>query len=147
MKLKYSAFTRRTFLNGLFGGGLAALAATFIGPIARFVFPPFREPDEVKLPAADYKDLGPTEAKNFAWGNKPGLLKKAADGSLQAFVLVCTHLDCNITYKPDLKKFYCACHEGWYDEDGKNVAGPPPSPLRKLGIGVEGDMIVIKKQG
>ena len=147
MKLKYSLISRRVFLNGLIGGGLAALAAAFIGPIAKFVIPPYKEPDEVKLPAADLNNLPLNEAKNFAWGNKPALVKRAADGSLQAFVTVCTHLNCNVTYKPAERKFYCACHQGWYDENGINIAGPPPAPLRRLAVAVEGDTLVIRKQG
>lgn len=147
MKLKHSLFSRREFLNGLLGGGLLAFFATLIGPVVQFIFPPYKEPDEVKLPVADYGGLRPHEAKGFAWGAKPGLLKRAEDGSLVAFVAVCSHLDCNVTYLPNDRKFYCACHQGWYDENGKNIAGPPPSPLRRLTVSVEGDSLVIKKQG
>jgi len=147
MRLPHSLFSRRVFLNGLLGGGLAAFAATFIGPFVRYVFPPYKEPDEVKLPAADYAGLPPDEAKTFAWGNKPGLIKRAADGTLVAFVAVCTHLDCNVTWRPGERKFYCACHQGWYDENGTNIAGPPPSPLRRLALTQEGDALVVKKQG
>ena len=42
---------------------------------------------------------------------------------------VCTHMECNVAYRPEEKKFYCACHKGWFDETGKNIAGPPPKPL------------------
>jgi len=147
VKLKYSLFSRREFLNGLLGGSLLAFFATLIGPVVQFIFPPYKEPDEVKLPAADYGGLQPHEAKGFAWGAKPGILKKAGDGSLVAFVAVCSHLDCNVAYLPNDRKFYCACHQGWYDENGKNIAGPPPSPLRRLAVSVEGDSLVIKKQG
>lgn len=147
MRLRHSLFSRRLFLNSLLGGGLAAFGATFIGPLVKFVFPPYKEPDEVKLAAADYGGLPPNEVKVFAWGNKPGLIKRAADGSLVAFVAVCTHLDCNVTYRPDVKKFYCACHQGWYDENGKNIAGPPPAPLRRLAVSLDGESLVIKKQG
>jgi Rieske Fe-S protein len=147
MKLKYSLFTRRAFLDGLIGGGLAALAALFIGPVVKFVFPPYKEPDEVKLPAADAEALRPGgPARSFAWGNKPGLLMKREDGTLQAFVAVCTHLDCNVTYKPELRKFYCPCHQGWYNENGVNIAGPPPRPLRRLAIEMKGDAAIIKRQ-
>ncbi|MBU4203586.1 MAG: Rieske 2Fe-2S domain-containing protein, partial [Acidobacteria bacterium] len=72
-------------------------------------------------------------------------LKKNDDGSLTAFVAVCTHLDCNVAYKPDQRKFFCACHDGWYDEKGVNIAGPPPSPLRTLIITSDEDNIIIKR--
>jgi isorenieratene synthase len=58
---------------------------------------------------------------------------------------VCTHLDCNVSFVAEQRRFYCACHEGWYDENGLNVAGPPPSPLRRLSVSVEGDMLIVKR--
>ena len=147
MKLRHSLFTRRQFLNGLLGGWLGAFAASFLYPVLKFIFPPTREPDEVILPFADFQDMEPNTVKNFAWGNKPGILKRNNDGSYTAFVAVCTHLDCNVTYLPDQGKFYCACHEGWYDENGIPIAGPPPRPLRRLNLSIEGKNMIIKREG
>jgi cytochrome b6-f complex iron-sulfur subunit len=147
MKLKQSLYTRRRFLNGLIGGWLGALAASFFYPVLKFVFRPTPEPDQVLLPLTDFGNLQAGEAKIFAWGSKPGILKKSARGDLVAFVGVCTHLDCNVTYLPDQKKFFCACHEGWYDDDGINIGGPPPKPLRRLIVSIEGENLVIKREG
>lgn len=147
MRLKHSLFTRRQFLNGLLGGWLGGLAALFLYPVLRFVFPPEREPEQVLLPLTDYGSLEPGAIKNFAWGSKPGMLKKTAGGELIAFVSVCTHLDCNVAYLPDQKKFFCACHEGWYDENGVNIGGPPPKPLRRLVVTTEGENVVVKPEG
>jgi Rieske Fe-S protein len=147
MKIPYSLFSRRAFLNSLIGGWLAALVAAFVGPFMKFVIPPEREPDQVSVPLADVQGLTPHVVKTFAWGNKPGLLRKTEDGGYLAFVGVCTHLDCNVTYRTEQRRFYCACHEGWYDENGLNIAGPPPSPLRRLAVSVEGDALVVRKQG
>jgi len=147
MKIKYSLFSRRQFLNGLIGGWVGAMLAALVYPIVRFMFPPTKEPDEVILPVADYKDMAPNTTKMFAWGRKPGILKKNDDGSLIAFVGVCTHLDCNVMYIPEQRKFFCACHDGWYDEFGTNIAGPPPKPLRQLFVSLEGEELIIKKEG
>ncbi|MFC2158216.1 ubiquinol-cytochrome c reductase iron-sulfur subunit [Acidobacteriota bacterium] len=146
MKVKHSLFTRRNFLNGLIGGWAAALGATFLAPLVSFIFPPTREPDEVRLPLPDYSDMTPNSTKFFPWGAKPGILKKNDDGTYTAFVAVCTHLDCNVAYMSDQRKFFCACHDGWYDEKGVNIAGPPPSPLRTLFIQFEEQEIVLRKQ-
>jgi Rieske Fe-S protein len=146
MKIKYSLFTRRRFINGLVGGGAGALLASFLSPILKFVFPPYREPDEVILPLSEYRDLTPGSVKAFAWGNKPGIIKIREDGTYLAFVAVCTHLDCNVVFLPDKKRFYCACHDGWYDEDGRNIAGPPPTPLRRLIITQAGENLVVTKE-
>jgi len=146
MKLKHSLFTRRQFLNGLFGGWLGALLASLMYPIVKFIFPPVREPDQVVLPFSEFKDMAPNEAKNFPWGSKPGILKRNDDGSYTAFVAVCTHLDCNVSYLAEQRKFFCACHEGWYDEEGKNIQGPPPRPLRRLIVSIEGEDLIIKRE-
>ena len=147
MKLKHSLFSRRQFLNGLIGGWLGAMLAALVYPIVRFIFPPYKEPDEVFLLYADYKDILPNSSKIFPWGSKPGILKKNDDGLLMAFVGVCTHLDCNVEYQPEKRKFFCACHDGWYDEFGNNISGPPPKPLRRLFISIEGEDLIIKKEG
>ena len=147
MKLKHSLFTRRKFLNSLFGGWLTALLGALLYPIIRFIFPPYKEPDKVILPFSDFEDMKPNSFKTFPWGNKPGILKMNDDNSYLAFVGVCTHLDCNVTYLPEQRKFFCACHKGWYDEFGKNIKGPPPRPLRRLIVVVEGENLVVKKEG
>jgi cytochrome b6-f complex iron-sulfur subunit len=147
MRLKHSLFTRRQFLNGLLGGWLGGLAALFLYPVLRFVFPPEREPEQVLLPLSDYGSLEEGAVKIFAWGSKPGLIKKTAGGEVVAFVGVCTHLDCNVAYLPEQKKFFCACHEGWYDDNGVNIGGPPPKPLRRLAVTTEGENLVVKPEG
>ena len=145
MKIKHSLYSRRQFLNSLIGGWVGAVAAIFISPILKFVTPAYKEPDDVTLPLADYKDMAPNTVKVFPWGAKPGFLRLQADGTYLALVGVCSHLDCNVAWQPDKKKFFCACHEGWYDENGKNIAGPPPKPLRKLQVAIDGDNIVVSK--
>jgi Rieske Fe-S protein len=50
-------------------------------------------------------------------------------------------------YMAEQRKFFCACHDGWYDEFGSNIGGPPPKPLRQLFISVEGEELIIRKEG
>jgi Rieske Fe-S protein len=146
MKLKHSLFSRRQFLNGILGGWLTALAASFLYPILKFVFPPTPEPEEVILPLSDYGSIAPNSVKVFPWGGKPGLIRKTDEGNLVAFVAVCTHLDCTVMYLADQRKFFCPCHDGWYNEDGVNIAGPPPRPLRRLVVAIEGEKLIIRRE-
>lgn len=125
---------------------MATLLATLIYPVVKFVFPPYKEPDEVILPFAEYEGMAPGTVKSFPWGSKPGLLKKNDDGTYLAFVGVCTHLDCNVRYLTEEKKFFCACHDGWYDEYGTNIAGPPPRPLRRLFVDISAPDLIIKRE-
>lgn len=146
MRIKQSLITRRNFLNTLLGGWFVALMTSLLYPVIKFIFPPYREPDQVVLPFSMYKDMPPNSVRNFSWGSKPGILKMNDDRSYSAFVGVCTHLDCNVAYMPDLGRFFCACHDGWYDENGINIGGPPPKPLRRLGVVFEGEDLIILKQ-
>lgn len=85
------------------------------------------------------KDEWPTP---FNFAGKPCLLVITPDGKrrllagepleendLKAFNAICTHTDCTVEFRPDKGDIFCACHNGLYNLDGKNVSGPPPRPL------------------
>ncbi|MFH1567494.1 MAG: ubiquinol-cytochrome c reductase iron-sulfur subunit [Gemmatimonadota bacterium] len=144
MILRDSALGRRRFLRALLGGWLGTLAVTLVAPLGRFLVPPTPEPESVDLPHGDFADMALHEVRRFAWGARPGLLQRRPEG-FRAYVGVCTHLDCNVTWNGEQRRFHCACHDGWYDEDGRNVAGPPPRPLRLLQVEVAGDALVVRR--
>ncbi|MGD9577470.1 MAG: ubiquinol-cytochrome c reductase iron-sulfur subunit [Syntrophorhabdus sp.] len=148
MKIDFSLVTRRTFLNTIFGGWLAAfIGGSFYG-LLKFAFPTLgKEPDFVILKPEDFLNIPANSVKPFAWGGKLGLFFKHSDGKTVALKGVCTHMECNITYLPQDKKFYCACHKGWFDENGKNIEGPPPKPLEFFDVSVEGDKLIVAKKG
>lgn len=148
MKLKYSLITRRTFLNTLFGGWFFAFFAGTFSALMKFAFPTLgKEPDFVVLNRKDFTDLANNSIKRFPWGGAVGLYFKKADGSVLALKGVCTHMECNVAYKPEERRFYCACHNGWYDENGKNISGPPPKPLEVFTVMEEGEKLIIAKKG
>jgi Rieske Fe-S protein len=148
MKLKYSLISRRQFLNTLFGGSLLAFFSGTFFPLAKFAFPTLgKEPDFVVLDNKDFVNIPKNSAKAFAWGGVLGLYLKKEDGSVAALKGVCTHMECNVDYKPAEKKFYCACHKGWFDETGKNIAGPPPKPLEVFEIMKKGEKLIIVRKG
>jgi cytochrome b6-f complex iron-sulfur subunit len=148
MRIDSSIITRRTFLNTLFGGWLLAFASGSLYTLLKFAFPTLgKEPDFVVLAAKDYLNIPDNSAKPFAWGGKVGIFLKRPDGTLVAVKGVCTHMECNITYKPEERRFFCACHKGWFDENGKNIAGPPPKPLEVFVTTGEGDKLIIARKG
>jgi nitrite reductase/ring-hydroxylating ferredoxin subunit len=148
MKLQDSYISRRTFLSRLFGGWMAGLVALIGYPLAKFVAP-VEAPDPlfVLLPASDYLSIAANSTKTFRWGHKMGIFMKAEDQSLRAFKGTCSHLDCNVTYKPEQRRFFCPCHDGWYDEEGRNISGPPPRPLDRLEVQVKGEKLIVHQPG
>ncbi|MBI4633757.1 MAG: ubiquinol-cytochrome c reductase iron-sulfur subunit [Deltaproteobacteria bacterium] len=149
MKINYSLITRRTFLNTLLGGWLLAFLSGSFLALFKFAFPTLgKEPDFVILKNVDdYMNIPPNSIKPFAWGGKLGIFFKRADGALVALKGVCSHMECNIAYKPEERKFYCPCHKGWFDETGKNIKGPPPKPLEIFEYTLEEGKLIVARKG
>jgi Rieske Fe-S protein len=80
------------------------------------------------------------------FGNKPVILVRNAAGEFRAFSATCTHLDCTVQFRKDMGLIWCACHNGRYDLNGRNVAGPPPRPLDEYRVVVQGEDISISKK-
>jgi len=141
--------SRRSFLNYVIGGGVLATIGSIVYPVARFVTPPpsgEANVSQVKLPfkRADI-EADPQKAKTFKFGRTVGIIAISDTGQLKALSAVCTHLDCTVQHRPDLGIIWCACHNGRYDLDGKNISGPPPRPLEKYVINEVGEDIFVAK--
>jgi Rieske Fe-S protein len=149
MRIKESLLSRRDFFVGFICGGLSALAAYVGYPMVRFLFhkKEMPLPGAVTIALADIETMAPNSAAYFTYGHLPGILLKTADGELRAFSAKCTHLDCTVQYLPGEKKFLCACHDGYFDDQGVNIAGPPPSPLPSFSLDSEGDQMLVRYEG
>lgn len=135
---------RRRFTQILLGGGLTASIASFLYPVLRYLVPPVVADlggDEVE--AAKIGDLKPNGSKIFRFGNRPALLLMTPEGEYRALSAVCTHLSCTVQYRNDLHEIWCACHNGLYDVNGRNISGPPPRPLEAFDVRVSGEEIVV----
>ena len=137
---------RRTFLNTLLGLGTAIWIPTILYPVYEFFkIPPKKGDAPDSVVAAKFADLKPNEGVIFKFGSEPGLLILGADGALRAFSAVCTHLDCTVQYRSDLQKIHCACHNGIYDLNGRNISGPPPRPLPQYKVAQNGDDVIVSR--
>jgi nitrite reductase/ring-hydroxylating ferredoxin subunit len=70
------------------------------------------------------------------------LLMRPEEQVLVAFSQACTHLSCAVV--PDMARgvLHCPCHEGYFDlRTGRNIAGPPPRPLPRITLAIEGDRV------
>lgn len=142
-----SRASRRGLLEWFIGTSAGAFLVAVLYPLVRYVIPPPAAESasaSVTLPlkAADVK---PNSGQIFKFGNRPGILIRTAAGEFRAFSAVCTHLNCTVQYRVDLAHIWCACHNGHFDLNGINIAGPPPRPLDPLVVNVRGDQIVVSR--
>jgi Rieske Fe-S protein len=129
------------------GGSLFASLISFVYPVLRYLVPPpVADLGGDEVIAAKVGDLKPNSAKIFRFGTRPGLLLRAGEVEYRAFSATCTHLSCTVQYRPDLHEIWCACHNGMYDLNGRNVSGPPPRPLEHYQVHVRGEDIVVSRK-
>lgn len=132
--------TRRGLLKGVLGIlGAFGLGSLFYG-MYQFLSPGAGGAPPVEIPLSEIPEGG---TYHFQYGGSPGIIFRGGNGTLTAFSLVCTHLACTVVWKPDKKEFYCPCHDGFFDDQGRVLSGPPPSPLERWKVRVEGDKAVI----
>jgi Rieske Fe-S protein len=137
---------RRKFLDYLLGTTVVATIVSMFYPVIRFMVPPkVIEATQNTTVAGKVSELANNTGKIFRFGNKPGILVRTSAGELKAFSAVCTHLDCIVQYQPDRKQIWCACHNGQYNLNGKNIGGPPPRPLEEYVVNVRGEDIIVSK--
>ena len=138
---------RRRFMQFLLGGGLLASAVAFLYPVLRYLVPPAAtDLGGDSVVAAKVGELKANSGKIFRFGSRPGLLVRTADGEYRAMSAVCTHLNCTVQYRSDVREVWCACHNGFYDLNGRNVAGPPPRPLDSYAVHINGDDVVVSRR-
>ena len=138
---------RRRVVEIILGGGLMASIVSFLYPVLRYLVPP-PVPDlgGDEVVASKVGDLKANGWKIFRFGNRPALLLLTAEGEYRALSATCTHLSCTVQYRSDLHEIWCACHNGLYDLNGRNISGPPPRPLEVFQVHVRGDEVVVSRK-
>ncbi|HXG52643.1 MAG TPA: ubiquinol-cytochrome c reductase iron-sulfur subunit [candidate division Zixibacteria bacterium] len=139
---------RRDFLNWFLGTAAGAFAASVLYPVSRYLVPPKVEESTAHTVTLSIKpqELKPNSGQIFRFGSQPAILVKTPAGELKAFSAVCTHLACIVQYRSDISHIWCACHNGHFDLNGKNIEGPPPKPLEEYAVNAKGDQIVVSKR-
>jgi len=140
-----SRVPRRRFLANLVLGASGALGIGALGArLLAFLSPP-APPERV----VEYA-LGPLEVVPDGGGVVRDLpsgrvaISRRGD-RVQAFSAVCTHLGCIIQWQPTADHaWFCPCHQGRYDRDGRVVGGPPPRPLVPVVSEVRDGQIVVR---
>jgi len=139
--------SRRRFVNWFLGTSAGAFAASVLYPVSRYLVPPEVGESTAATVTLAIKpeDVKANSGQIFKFGSRPGILVRTPAGELRAFSAVCTHLNCTVQYRADISHIWCACHNGHYDLNGKNIEGPPPRPLDGFTVNARGSQIVVSK--
>ena len=139
--------SRRGFVNWFLGLSGVAFLLSGVYPLSRYLVPPRVTESTAGTVTLSIKsgDVKANSGQIFKFGSRPAILVRTPNGELRAFSAICTHLNCTVQYRTDLTQIWCACHNGHYDLNGKNVEGPPPRPLDAYVVNVRGDQIVVSK--
>lgn len=138
---------KRDFLKYVLGGGLIAWTASVLYPVLAYLKPPKQAEVEVtSVKVGKLSDIEKDSGTIVRFGSKPVILVRSANGEMRAFDATCTHLDCTVQYRKDMGLIWCACHNGKYDFNGRNIGGPPPRPLDEYRVIIQGEDVLISKK-
>jgi cytochrome b6-f complex iron-sulfur subunit len=141
-------FMRRGFVKWFIRGITGFYAAAFAVPVYRFLRTGGVEEGgvqvtQITLPEA--LNVKPGSFQMFRFGSKPAILIRQNENEFKAYLATCTHLGCTVSFNEGQQRITCACHGGQYDPaTGKNIAGPPPAPLKALITEVTDGGLIIK---
>lgn len=127
------------FLTSVFG--VTALG-TFTYSLLRFFIP-----GEVGVKAEKIfiakSEIPLGAAKDLVFRGLPTIVINRKDKGYIVFSKICTHLGCLVKYDKEKQLLLCPCHAGRFDLEGNVISGPPPKPLMKFPVRIEGDNILI----
>ncbi|MEW5883611.1 MAG: ubiquinol-cytochrome c reductase iron-sulfur subunit [Armatimonadota bacterium] len=146
---------RRKFLGGLVGLINAVVVLVVLAPTVGLITAPLRDRNRKGrwVPVMD-DDLamGETREATVELEVKDGYrvttrqyvvyIHRNRNGLL-CFDPACTHLGCRIRFQEEKDRYFCPCHGGVFDSEGKVVSGPPPKPLSRHEVKSEGGKIYV----
>lgn len=154
---------RRRFFTLVAGSATGVAVAALVGAVSRVLLAPLLRAAKGASPGIDVGaeetfeatragQAGPQEivvSRTVEDGYMTRKVKErfavVADATspagLVALSTTCTHLGCGVSWNAERKAFLCPCHGGVYDATGKVLSGPPPRPLRRLPLAVEGGRV------
>ncbi len=136
--------SRRDFLTklGTFGA-LGVAVAVFARNLFLFNKPPKPKVSYHKYLVGKVNEIPKGKAKEILIQKKPVFVVHLEDG-FKVLSGVCTHLGCIVRWEENKNRFYCPCHKGFFDQSGNVIGGPPPTPLEKYDVTVDGNLVFVQ---
>lgn len=131
---------RRVFLAqvaraGMIGGLLAGYGG-FATVIARFLYPS-EDGGTRRVFVSAMGDFPPGSSRLFVLpsGQRVAIARRFEQGDVDDFVALsstCPHLGCQVHWQAENSRFFCPCHNGAFDAEGKATEGPPAAAGQSL---------------
>src|SRR5262245_31541249 len=136
--------TRRRLLQAAAFLSFAPAALMLAWDLLQYLVPPRRRASLRKVFVARIRDLPAEDVQEMVdlTGRPMAIIRRPNESPL-AISLVCTHLGCRVHWQPKARTFLCPCHMGIFDEQGRVLSGPPPSPLPQQRVSVEGENVFV----
>lgn len=149
------AVDRRTFLSKgsslAMAGGLAAGYGTLAVMAGQFVYRSQpRKMAWVYVADVDRLKSGDVLRYETPVGQSVSITRRGEGGTAEDFLALsstCPHLGCQVHWEPQNTRFFCPCHNGMFDPNGKATAGPPAEAGQSLPhypLRVENGMLFIE---
>ena len=129
---------REFFSSAAMTCGLAASYGTVVYMAGRYLYlyPTGRKTNDWRF-VAELDAIGVGESLQFEapTGAKIVIARQAGEGTEDDFVAlsrVCPHLGCQVHWEPHNNRFFCPCHNGVFDPQGKAIQGPPADAGQSL---------------
>lgn len=134
--------SRRQFIRF----GLAAVGCAWAGTLVQSrLFPAGQAGAEAKPVTLPLADLPVGGSQQITYGGLPVMVLRTKE-SIKAFSMICTHLGCIVQWSGDKSEFYCPCHDGYFDQFGEVIAGPPPVPLEQFPVQVVDEQVIVGEE-
>jgi len=131
--------TRRAVLGSLLQASVSG-ASAFLSACARIAS---RFGGEHRTAVSKLEKLPPGGGLRASLGGDDAAIVMNVDGTIRAFLAVCTHEGCPLGWNAQQHLIRCPCHGGAYDTNGHVVSGPPPAPLTELRTRVDHGTIYV----
>ena len=142
---------RRDFIKKAIYGAFVLLGLGFLVPAVK-LFAPVNSRDkelvffpliaEDELPRAGVKKAELVITVSGKEKKTRVFLVSSSEGTA-VFSATCSHLGCLVNYNREKHEFVCPCHGGRYDLAGRNIAGPPPTPLTRFPLKLQDGILLV----
>jgi Rieske Fe-S protein len=140
-----------TLSGAAMAAGLVAGYGAFAAIAARFLFPA-RAAAKGWLYVARVADFAPGQSLRYRTpgGATVNVTRRGRGTDAEDFIALsstCPHLGCQVHWQPEQHRYFCPCHNGVFDPDGKGIGGPPGDAGQSLAtfrLRVDGGLLYIE---